>query len=207
MNCAMQTKVADFSKLPLLLNATNDQLKHMKTENCDWISLVDEKVLALEKEHGIEIKYTFGSHRSTSIRTIAEYHARVAVPYIDTLLENINQRFSEDALSVITAMSIFNPALLPSSEDPLLSSYGNEEIKLLANFYGKEACVEHNGTCFTSPPILNADELITEWTLFRRAMIIEKNSLLCLKNLESAASLQELLKEMNTSSTYSGIFS
>ena len=44
----------------------------------------------------------FGSHRSTSIRTIAEYHARVAVPYIDTLLENINQRFSEDALSVIT---------------------------------------------------------------------------------------------------------
>ena len=122
MNCAMQTKVADFSKLPLLLNATNDQLKHMKTENCDWISLVDEKVLALEKEHGIEIKYTFGSHRSTSIRTIAEYHARVAIPYIDTLLENINQRFSEDALSVITAMSIFNPALLPSSEDPLLSS-------------------------------------------------------------------------------------
>ena len=117
----MQTKVADFSKLPLLLNATNDQLKHMKTENCDWISLVDEKVLALEKEHGIEIKYTFGSHRS-SIKTIAEYCARVAVPYIDTLLENINQRFSEDALSVITAMSIFNPALLPSSEDPLLSS-------------------------------------------------------------------------------------
>ena len=55
--------------------------------------------------------------------------------------------------------------------------------------------------------ILNADELITEWALFRRAMIIEKNSLLRLKNLESAASLQELLKEMNTSSTYSGIFS
>ena len=67
--------------------------------------------------------------------------------------------------------------------------------------------MEHNGTCFTSPPILNADELITEWALFRRAMIIEKNSLLRLKNLESAASLQELLKEMNTSSTYSGIFS
>ena len=64
-----------------------------------------------------------------------------------------------------------------------------------------------NGTCFTSPPILNADELITKWALFRRAMIIEKNSLLRLKNLESAASLQELLKEMNTSSTYSEIFS
>ena len=107
---------------------------------------------------------------------------------------------------VITAMSIFNPALLPSSEDPLLSSYGNEDIKLLANFYGKEACVEHNERCFTSPPILNADELITEWALFRRAMIIKKKCLLRLKNLELAPSLQELFKEMNTSSTYSGIF-
>ena len=52
MNCAMQTKVADFSKLPLPLNATNDQLKHMKTENCDWISPgAHEKVPGRSAKH------------------------------------------------------------------------------------------------------------------------------------------------------------
>ena len=95
---------------------------------------------------------------------------------------------------------------LPSSEDPQLSSYGIEELKVLANFYGNEASVEHNGTHFTSPPLLNSDDLQTEWKLFRRAMTIERDSLMHSKNLDTAPSLQELLQQMHSSNTYSGIF-
>ena len=106
----MQMKVADFSKLPVLLKAATDQLKHMKEENSDWVSLVNEKVSVLEQEHGIEMSHTFGSSR-LSIRTITDYRTRIAIPYIDKLLENIKQRFSDNALKVVVAMSVFNPAL------------------------------------------------------------------------------------------------
>ena len=47
MNTSMQMKIADFSKLPVLLKATTDQLKHMK-EDCDWVSKVNETVSELE---------------------------------------------------------------------------------------------------------------------------------------------------------------
>ena len=107
---------------------------------------------------------------------------------------------------VVTAMSIFNPVLIPTAEDPQLSSYGNEEVNILANFYGNEASVEQNGTHFTSPPLLKAEDLQAEWKLFRRAMSIEKDNLIHSKNLDTPPSLQDLLQEMNSSSTYSGIF-
>ena len=205
MNASMQMKAADFSKLPVLLKATTDQLKHMKEENSEWVSLVNEKICVLEQEHGIEMSRTFGSSR-LSIQTMDDYRTKVAIPYIDKLLDNIKQRFSDDALKIVVAMSIFNPALLPTAEDPQLSSYGNEELKVLANFYGKEASVEHNGTRFTSPPLLNSEDLQTEWKIFRRAMTLERDGLMQSKELETIPSLQELLREMHSSSTYSGIF-
>ena len=98
-------------------------------------------------------------------------------------------------------MSVFNLALLPTAEDPQQSSYGNKELKVLANFYGNGASVEHNGTSFTSPPLLNSDDLQTEWKLLRRAMTIERDDLMRSKNLDTSPSLQELLQQMHSSST------
>ena len=139
---------------------------------------------------------------------MCEYRILVAIPYIDSLLENIRNRFSDRSLKNLTAMSIFNPATLPSEES--LSSYGNEQIKLLAGFYGEEATVEYDGETHTSKPLVDASELLSEWKIFRHALVVEKKSLMERKNplilSPTMQDMQDILEEMMKSKTYEGVF-
>ena len=128
-----------------------------------------------EEEHSIPMITRPGSSRIL-ITTTAEYHACVAVSYINALHANIRQRLSNKAVKMLAAMSIFYPSLLPK-EDSLVS-YGNEHIKVLADFYGKAAEVEHPGVTHTSLPLPNGDELLSEWKMFRRAMAVEKDAIM-----------------------------
>ena len=132
----------------------------------------------------------------------AEYRTLVAIPYVDSLLLNIKSRFTDKAVKIVTAMSIFSPSLLPAEAS--LPSYGSEQIKILAEFYGKEAEVEYVLTTYTSPPLLDGDELLSEWKIFRRALLVEKRAIM--ERKESVPSMQEILDEMNKSHTYRGIF-
>ena len=139
MNVTMQRKNADFSKLPVLLKVTTDQLEHLKEENSEWLTSVESEISLLKEKYDITLGMTCGSARSRwfSITTIAEYQTQVAIPYIDALLENIKSRFTDKAVKIITAMSIFNPSLLPT--DDSITLYGNDQIQVLAQFYGEEA--------------------------------------------------------------------
>jgi hypothetical protein len=176
MNVTMQRKNADFSKLPVLLKVTTDQLEHLKEENSEWLTSVESEISLLKEKYDITLGVTRGSARSRwfSITTIAEYQTQVAIPYIDALLENIKSRFTDKAVKIITAMSIFNPSLLPT--DDSITSYGNDQIQVLAQFYGEEAEVQFAGSTFTSPPLLDREELLSEWKIFRRAFLLEKKS-------------------------------
>ena len=89
----------------------------------------------------------------------------------------VKSRFTDKALKVVTVISIFNPSLLPT-EDSLPSYYGNEQIKILAELYGKEAEVQCAGMTYTSPPLLHGDELLSEWKIFRRALLLEKKAIM-----------------------------
>ena len=53
-----------------------------------------------------------------------------------------------------------------------------EEIKVLAEFYGKEAQVQYAGITYTSPPLLDKDDLLSEWKIFRRAFLLGKKSIM-----------------------------
>ena len=101
-------------------------------------------------------------------------------------------------------MSIFSPSLLPAEAS--LPSYGSEQIKILAKFYGKEAEVEYAWTTYTSPPLFDGDELLSEWKIFRRALLVEKKAIMECKEESVSPSMQEILDEMNKSHTYGGIF-
>ncbi len=103
------------------------------------------------------------------------------------------------------AASIFNPAQLPDKSDPDFNYFGNKEIRLLANFYGKEVKVDFKGSTFKSSPVLEADQLISEWPVFRRALQKEKEALISSKSLKKA-SFQEVFEAMLLSDAYSEIF-
>ena len=158
-NASMQTKLADFSQFPIFLKVMTDQLEHMKEETSEWLGTVETVISQLQEKYDIVLG-KHGSRRSnwSSITSVCEYRTLVAIPCIDSLLENIRNRFSDRSLKIVTAMSIFNPATLPSEES--LSSYGNEQIKLLAGFYGEEATVEYDGETHTSKPLVDASELL-----------------------------------------------
>lgn len=57
--------------------------------------------------------------------------------------DNICSSFTVKAMEIVSAMSMFNPSLLPTEDS--LPSYGNEEICVLAEFCGKEAEVQYWG--------------------------------------------------------------
>ena len=206
MNATMQTKVADFSKLNILLQLTLDELRSLKNDKAEWCSSTESTISKLEAEYGIEIgRFTPGSARSrfALIKSVEEYLLHVAIPYIDTLINNINRRFSDKIVKLLVATSIFNPAQLPAACESM-SSYGLQEIKELADFYGKEASVEYLGATYTSPPLLDQQELLSEWKVFRRALYKEKQ-LISLKKL-STPSMQEVLQSMKATEAYKGIF-
>ena len=208
MNASMQKKTGDYSRLQVILDVTLDDLKSLKSDGAEWSTSTDESCVELENEYGIEIGlHSSGSARSKfrSVQDVKEYTEKIATPYIDTLMANIKRRFSNEAVKLLTATSIFNPALLPAAEGSL-SSYGNEEIRNLADFYGKEATIEYNGITYKSPPLLEHKELESEWKVFRRALYREKKIIMWSNNLSTSPSMQAVLQSMQTSEAYKGIF-
>lgn len=58
--------------------------------------------------------------------------------YIDKLIENIQARF-DATLPVLSAFNVFNPDCLPDQNSELWTSYGTDEIKVLADHFGLSA--------------------------------------------------------------------
>lgn len=84
---------------------------------------------------------------------------------------------------MLKAASILNPAKLPDPSDPNFNDYGNKEIQQLANFYGAEIEVGFKGEKFKSPHVIDAEQAISEWPVFRRVLQKDKESLILVKKL------------------------
>ena len=89
----------------------------------------------------------------------------MAIPYHDTLIANINSRFSGEVVELVVSASVLNPALLLDDET-LLRAYGNSKLSTLANFYGEKAEVTFEGVTYSSLAIINKKELLGEWQVF-----------------------------------------
>ena len=88
----------------------------------------------------------------------------------------------------------------------MLPEYGNDQLKVLVNFYGKEAIVEFGGITFTSPPLVNEEEIFAEWRIFKRALAKEKKTMMEKKKMIKPPSLQHVITGMELSGAYRGIF-
>lgn len=155
----LQRKSLDISRIPSLLQIFLAELEGLREATAEWCSKASSLASQLEKEYNL----TLSDRRTRSneqVECIQEFRRRKAIPYLDYLIVNIRSRFKENSVKVLTAFSILNPHQYPSVND--IASYGLQEIKVLADFYGSNATVEFDGTIFTSPPLLDQDELISE---------------------------------------------
>ena len=140
MNVSMQRKLFDLSRLPVLLKITTDQLEHLKDKRSEWLGSVESEISLLKEKHDITLG-THGSARSrqSSITTTDEYRTLVAIPYVNSLLLNIKSRFTDKAVKIVTAMSIFIPSYYPlkhpyhhtaASKSRFLQSYMEKKQRL-----------------------------------------------------------------------------
>ena len=139
------------------------------------------------------------------LSSVNRFRSTIALPYIDALIENIESSFSEKEVSLLVAMSIFSPARLPDSTHASFSSYGNKEVRSLASFYGEDIEVELCGAIFKSSKVLDGEGLISEWPVFRRTLLKEKQALMSAKSLTKSPTFQQLFEEMHSSEAYVGI--
>ena len=124
----------------------------------------------------------------------------MAIPYLDTLIANINSRFSSEIVEIVVSALLFNPALLP--DETLLRTYGNSKLSTLDNFYGEKAEVTFEGVTYSSLATINKEELLGEWQIFKRAVFQEKKD--DEKNNTSSPSMLDIKDPMETS--YACIF-
>ena len=123
----------------------------------------------------------------------------------DALVSNINSRFSDSAVNLLVSSSIFNPVSFPTDE-AALPEFDNNELKVLLNFYGKEAQAEFGGKTYTSPPLVDSEEILFEWRVFKRAFAKQKKALMKKNQLSRPPTLQEIKMVMESCDRYADIF-
>ena len=60
LNLFIQKKIADFSKLPIMLMSTLDHLNSIRESDASWCTAAETAISNLETEHGITIKCSRG---------------------------------------------------------------------------------------------------------------------------------------------------
>ena len=123
LNCLMQRKATDLSRLPIILKSIVSELKHLKDAGAEWCSLVETSIAMLATDQGITMR-------------MSVYREAVAIPYMDALVSNIS-RFSDSAVNLLVSSSIFNPVLFPTDE-AALPAFGNNELKVCLIFMGRK---------------------------------------------------------------------
>ena len=81
--------------------------------------------------------------------------------FLDKLVFNISGHFTDGAVELIVSSPIFNPASIPT-EDSAPLDYGNQQLQIQVNFYGKEAIVECDVETYTSLPLVDGEEIFVE---------------------------------------------
>ena len=97
----------------------------------------------------------------------------MAIPYLDTLIANINSWFLGEVVKLVVSASVFYPTLL-SDDEILLRAYSNSKLSTVANFYEEKTEVTFEGVTYFSLAIINKEELLGEWQVFQRAVFQEK---------------------------------
>ena len=97
----------------------------------------------------------------------------MAIPYLDTLIANINSHFSGQVVELVVSVSVFNSALIPNDET-LLRAYGNSKLSTLANFYGEKAEVTFEEVTYSSLAIINKEETLGKWQKFLRELFSKR---------------------------------
>ncbi|XP_053396870.1 uncharacterized protein LOC128556296 [Mercenaria mercenaria] len=113
----------NFSAILPAINQCKDKLKQIR-ENEEPLQKLSEDIDSFT-DMCAEIK--------SNAKSSNELHALLR-NYIDSLIKNIDRRFS-DTSAVVAAFAIFDPTTLPRSDEVHFKTYGDSQIALLADHF------------------------------------------------------------------------
>ena len=123
---SLQTKQLDLSMISSLVNAVLHALDDAITPTAYWVlELLDSKD-DLQQATGEIVS-------ADKIHTLQE---TVGTPFVALLMENISSWLATH--DIVSALAIFDPRNIPSTDSSQFLSYGKKSIKVLLNHYGKD---------------------------------------------------------------------
>ena len=69
-------------------------------------------------------------------------------------------------MQVLLSSSVFDPGSFPTDETAL-PNYGKEKLHALLDFYEEHDEVEFNGSTYSSPPLVDREEVCAESKIFK----------------------------------------
>ena len=109
------------------------------------------------------------------------------------------------AVKLLVSFSFFQPSIVAIRREGF-SQYGKEEIKALAQFCGSVATVSYDGETYTSHPLVDKDNLIGEWQVFKRVLKQETALLMERKNITELPPMWKVKVHMECTGAYTGYF-
>ncbi|XP_073243918.1 uncharacterized protein C17orf113-like [Porites lutea] len=161
---SFQAQSLDLSMIHPLVEATksslNDTQRVPSARRAEFLNLIDEQ--KLEDNGRVDIQY-----RDVAIKvTAAGYTAffQTKERFIEEVVDNIDDRFPADSMTVLDALGILNPKRCPANP----AFYGNQELQVLLDHYGKE----RNGRNGPVPAVIDEQATRFEWGQLRQLMAL-----------------------------------
>ena len=86
------------------------------------------------------------------------------IPFVALLKENISSRFSTH--DIVSALAIFGPRNVPSTDSSRFPTYGKKSIEFLLNYYRKDKFALTLNDEETVKTAVISPEVHTEWITF-----------------------------------------
>ena len=161
---SFQAQSLDLFMIHPLVEATKSSLNDIQrvpsARLAEFLNLIDEQ--KLEDDGRVDIQY-----RDVAIKvTAAGYTAffQTKERFIEEVVDNIDDRFPADSMTVLDALGILNPKRCPANP----AFYGNQELQVLLDHYGKE----RNGRNGPVPAVIDEQATRFEWGQLRQLMAL-----------------------------------
>ena len=129
-----------------------------------------------------------------------EFHQRVAVPFLNALLNEIESAFDMENIKPVEALLVLDTSNIPEVNNSDFGNYGRQEIETLYEFYGKEKTDIYEDHRVTSSALISctAESLNLEYGGYKNYVNkLKKKEIEALCKEEQRLSTQLRLAEAN----------
>ena len=152
---SLQTKQLDLSMISSLVDAVLHAVDDAITPAAHWVSELLDSKDNLQQATG-EI---------VSADQIHTFQERVETPFVTLLKEKISSRFTTH--DIVSALAIFDPRNVPSTDSSQFPTYEKKSIEVLLNHYGKDKFALILNDEETVKTAVISPEVHREWITFR----------------------------------------